>query len=202
VKVLCSEGLANHTGPEPCGVACEGSGEASAGERAGQVLSPETTIPGTLTRYPPRKATRPGAPSRAPGRAGVVRDPGMCGSSLHGNREVPHLTARGGRPASGRRGAEADDARTREVGCRHSSREANEQSGAIRGGVGGAKGGGQGECGPAKHGPDAEPGNRGTGTGPHTASLPSDTQGGSRMPESGSYGSVRGVLSNEHPYRD
>jgi len=31
---------------------------------------------------------------------------------------------------------------------------------------------------------------------------PSRTQGGSRMPESGSYGSVRGALSNERPYRD
>ena len=31
---------------------------------------------------------------------------------------------------------------------------------------------------------------------------PSDTQGGSRMPESGTYGSVRGALSNERPYRD
>jgi hypothetical protein len=41
VQVLCSEGLANHTGPEPCVVTCEGNGEASAGERAGQVLSPE-----------------------------------------------------------------------------------------------------------------------------------------------------------------
>ena len=31
---------------------------------------------------------------------------------------------------------------------------------------------------------------------------PSRTQGGSRMPESGPYGSVRGALSNERPYRD
>src|SRR5208282_939885 len=31
---------------------------------------------------------------------------------------------------------------------------------------------------------------------------PSDTQGGSRMPELGPYGSVRGALSNERPYRD
>ncbi len=31
---------------------------------------------------------------------------------------------------------------------------------------------------------------------------PSATQGGSRMPESGTYGSVRGALSNERPYRD
>jgi len=61
----------------------------------------------------------------------------------------------------------ADDARVWEVGPRHSSCEAGEQRGtpcgAIRGGgncggASGAKGGGQGECGPAKHVPDAEPG--------------------------------------------
>src|SRR5262249_60693151 len=37
--------------------------------------------------------------------------------------------------------------------------------------------------------------------GPLHAS-PSRTQGGSRMLESGLYGSVRGALSNERPYRD
>src|SRR5262249_27294977 len=37
--------------------------------------------------------------------------------------------------------------------------------------------------------------------GPASAS-PSITQGGSRVPESGSHGSVRGVLSNGRPYRD
>jgi hypothetical protein len=75
VKVLCSEGLANHTGPEPCGVTCEGNGEASAGERAGQVLSPENyysrnadaipTAEGNTTRraiastWPDRRGQRP-----------------------------------------------------------------------------------------------------------------------------------------------
>src|SRR5262249_23317846 len=54
---------------------------------------------------------------------------------------------------------------------RPDSWEAGEQSGAIRRGVGGAKGGGQGECGPAKHVPDAEPGKRVTGAGTHTASI-------------------------------
>jgi hypothetical protein len=34
------------------------------------------------------------------------------------------------------------------------------------------------------------------------AALPSDTQGRSRMLESGLSGSVRGVPSNGHPYRD
>ena len=37
-------------------------------------------------------------------------------------------------------------------------------------GAGGAKGGDQGECGPAKHAPDADPGSRDPGAGPRTAS--------------------------------
>src|SRR6266851_6205870 len=99
------------------------------------------------------------------------------------------------RSASGRRGAVADDARSREVRLCHSSREADEQSGLDRRGAGGAKGGGRGECEPAKHAPDSEPGKRVTRAGAHTASvtknaLPSHTQGGSRMPELGPYGSV------------
>src|SRR6266851_2327156 len=72
------------------------------------------------------------------------------------------------RSASERRGAVADDARAREVGLRHSSCEAGEQSGASccgtirggasRGGAGGAKDGDQGKCGPAKHVQGAAPG--------------------------------------------
>ena len=38
-----------------------------------------------------------------------------------------------------------------------------------RSGVGGAKGGGQGECAPAKHVLDSEPGSRVKGAGAHTA---------------------------------
>src|ERR1700675_3522314 len=101
-----------------------------------------------------------GAIVRAPRRPGVVLDTGMCGRSLLGNRETPRLTT-GHLPdwsASGRRGAVADDERTRGVRLRHSSWEADEQGGAIRCGAGGAKGGGQGKCGPAKHAPGAEPG--------------------------------------------
>ena len=41
-----------------------------------------------------------------------------------------------------------------------------------------------------------------TGAGAHTASSPSHTQGGSRVPELGPLGSVRGALSNERSYRD
>jgi hypothetical protein len=41
VKVHCDEGVAIHIGPEPCGYAREGRGEASAGESIGQPLSLE-----------------------------------------------------------------------------------------------------------------------------------------------------------------
>src|SRR5262249_28216785 len=46
---------------------------------------------------------------------------------------------------------------------RPDSWETDEQSGAIRRGVGGAKGRDRGECGPTKHAPDSEPGKRDTG---------------------------------------
>src|SRR5205807_5785315 len=68
----------------------------------------------------------------------------------------------------------------REVGPRHSSWEAGEQSGTVRSraicseaecsGAGGAKGEDRGECRPAKHAPDAESGKRVTGAGTHTES--------------------------------
>src|SRR5437660_1475615 len=45
----------------------------------------------------------------------------------------------------------------------------------------GAKGGGQGECGPAKHVPDAEPDKRVTGAGTHAAKLPFGPEVGEAM---------------------
>ena len=46
-----------------------------------------------------------------------------------------------------------------------------------RNGAGGAKGGDQGKCGPAKHVPDAESGERVTGAGPHTESRKGKEEG-------------------------
>src|SRR6202045_3201363 len=69
------------------------------------------------------------------------------------------------------------------------------------GGAGGAKGGGQGECEPAKHASDTVPKMRVTGAGAHTASSPSLTQGGSRVREFCTHGSGRGAVSNDRPYR-
>jgi hypothetical protein len=70
------------------------------------------------------------------------------------------MVERNMRSASGRRGAVADDARAREVGlCQVAVKPANKAERSA-GGVGGAKGGDQGKCGPAAHAPDSEPGGR------------------------------------------
>ena len=89
MKVHYDEGVATHIGPEPCAGVREDVGEASAGERIGQPLSRESVDhPGCRRCSRHRKAIRSGALTRAPARPGVVEDPGMYGSSLHGNREI------------------------------------------------------------------------------------------------------------------
>ena len=97
MQVRRDEGVAIHIGPEPCAAVREGGGEASVGERIGQPLSRERFISRVPTPLRRRKATRTGASARVPGRPGVVGDPGMCGSSLRGNREIPCPTRRGKR---------------------------------------------------------------------------------------------------------
>src|SRR4030067_397984 len=84
----------------------------------------------------------------------------MHARSLHGNREICGLASAVAMPrsASGRRGAVADDARSTEVRLLHSSEEADERTERIRGGAGGAKGGGQGKHVQSSHAPDAVPG--------------------------------------------
>ena len=44
MQVHCDEGVANHIDPEPCVIAREGKGEASAGEHIGQPSSRERRI--------------------------------------------------------------------------------------------------------------------------------------------------------------
>ena len=67
VRVLCDEGIVTHIGPESCAGPREGTGEASAGERVGQLLSGESFVTRAPTRFRPRKATRTGSRARAPG---------------------------------------------------------------------------------------------------------------------------------------
>jgi hypothetical protein len=80
--------------PESCGDICEGDDEALTGERTGQPLSRESPNPeaDVLDNTEGNMSGRDNASTRS---SGVVEDPGMCGSSLHGNREVSGLT--GGR---------------------------------------------------------------------------------------------------------
>jgi hypothetical protein len=88
---------------------------------------------------------------------GIVVPPGSKSTSrANGSRRKLGDPASGRqrwRSASGRRRAVADDARVREVEPCHSSKETGEQSrieADCCGGVGGAKGRGQGECEPAR----------------------------------------------------
>src|ERR1700712_4645728 len=102
----------------------------------------------------------------------------MCVRSLFGNRETSVRPCPGmDRSASGRRGAVADDERTGEVRLRRSSDEACEQGWGTSCGVGGAKGGDQGEHGSATHAPGSEPGKRVTGAGTCTASCKAAEEG-------------------------
>src|SRR5471030_3233107 len=82
-----------------------------------------------------------------------------------------------GWPASGRRGAEADDVRPGEVRLRHSSEETCEQGRHADCGADGAKGGDRGERGTATHAPGAEPGKRVPEAGTRTTSSKVEEEG-------------------------
>ena len=91
MQVPHSEGLAIHTGPESCVGIREDAGEALTGERIGQPLSRESLIVPDADVVRITEGNMGSAITRAPAQSGVVEDPGMCGSSLHGNREVSGL---------------------------------------------------------------------------------------------------------------
>ena len=172
MQVPYDEGVAIHIGPESCAVAREGLGEALTGVRVGQPLSRESFYSGCRHRaYGGRQHTRARQRERPDDPAWsetlACADAPCAGTGR--SRDRPFGNRR--RSASGRRGAVADDARSREVRLCHSSWEADEQSGPDRSGAGGAKGGGQGEREPAKHAPDTAPGARVTSAGARTASF-------------------------------
>ena len=105
MEVRHDEGVANRIGPKPCAGVREDVGEALAGERTGQPLSRESYISRAPTALSSRKAKRAGASSRVPVWPGVVADPGMCGCSLIGNREISR-SADGLRPVGPQREGE------------------------------------------------------------------------------------------------
>ena len=101
MRVSHVEGVANHNGPESCGVAREGGDEALTGERTGWVLSREIhSLP--RKRQVLRDADALGKVGRQHWaqrhrkvRPGPARSetPCMCGNTLFGNREVPRPPA-------------------------------------------------------------------------------------------------------------
>ena len=85
MKVHYVEDIASHSGPESCAVTREGGSEALTGVRTGQVLSRERMMIPGADIITDMESKTDGRVMRAPGRPGVVVDPGMCGRSLHGN---------------------------------------------------------------------------------------------------------------------
>ena len=96
VKVLYGEGVANHTGPEPCGVVREGGVEASAVGHAGWPLSRESFWVPSADDLPWSEGNTVRRKTARADRLGVVLDPSMHARSLHGNREVSRLAGRRG----------------------------------------------------------------------------------------------------------
>ena len=79
--------------PESCDAICEGGGEALTGERIGQPSSRESLIISDADVVEITEGNMGSAITRASAQSGVVEDPGMCGSSLRGNREISGLAS-------------------------------------------------------------------------------------------------------------
>ena len=92
MQVHHDEGVANRIDPESCASTREGIGEALTGERIGQPSSRENLIVPGADVFIFTEGNMESAITRALAQSGVVLDPGMCGSSLRGNREVSGLT--------------------------------------------------------------------------------------------------------------
>ena len=91
MKVHYDEGVANHIGPEPCVVAREGGCEASVGGHVGQPLSHEIVQIPDADVLQTAEGNTYGCALASARRSGVVEDPGMHVSALHGNREISRL---------------------------------------------------------------------------------------------------------------
>jgi hypothetical protein len=209
VQVRHDEGVANHIGPEPCVVARKGKDEASVGERIGQPLSRERSRPRDADAFSEAEGNTDGGViasirtarrGRRPWhvRTRLAREPGDPTSDrwLHA-RKVHIGTARMPKPMM--HGCGKSDLT---IVAAKPANEAERSAAELVERRAGAKG----NASQQSTGRAQNRASRVTGAGAHAASIkylmPSHTRGGSRMPESGTYGSVRGALRNERPYRD
>ena len=120
MQVPYGEGVAIHIGPEPCADACKGAGEASAGECTGQPLNRERsiilgadTVP-NVEGHTHRRAISERLDDPAWSQTLACADASCKGTGRSHGRPAA-LVTRAVWSASGRRGAEADDARPWEV---------------------------------------------------------------------------------------
>jgi len=94
VRVSCSEGVANHTGPESWLGRRETAGQALTGEHVGWVLSREMVQVRGADGFPlygrQHRGGRQREPTTDPARS---ETPCMRGSIVRGTREVPSLAA-------------------------------------------------------------------------------------------------------------
>ena len=95
MQVHHGEGIANHTGPKPCGASREAGSEASAGERVGQPLSHDIVYVSDADMLKYMEGNTCGSAIASARRSDVVVDPGMRGRSLFGNREISGPTQPG-----------------------------------------------------------------------------------------------------------
>jgi hypothetical protein len=90
MKESYGEGLATHTDPESCGVACKGGVEALTGARAGRVCSRERTClrgaDAVRRSGRPHPTHRHRKMRRDPARSETLR---TYGHTSHENREIP-----------------------------------------------------------------------------------------------------------------
>jgi RNA-directed DNA polymerase len=104
------EGVATHTGPEPCAVAREGGGEALTGGRAGRVLSRERKLLRDADAVEEGGRPHPGCRYRETPRSPARSEtPCMPGHTSRENRESPWSPVADG--AAGRIGKSKDTRR-------------------------------------------------------------------------------------------
>lgn len=93
MRVSDSEGVANHAGPESWRAGRETRLQALTGERAGRVLSNESSWFGVLTAFPCSEGNT-GLAAHCEARPDPAESKTPCthGNTLHGTREIQALT--------------------------------------------------------------------------------------------------------------
>jgi len=178
MKVQHGKDLANHSGPESCGDACEGAAEALTGETGGSAIEPRNQNSGDADAV--KRCGRqngPGRYMRVLGRSGAVGDPAHAGK-FPAQKLGDLRRARRDDAGQFREGQEPHAWTTigGEVGCARSTREAVEQGQPARG-DGGGKERSQGERWTGPRTPDTVPdqlcvdgpGRRTSGSAPESA---------------------------------